>query len=178
MNSAVEPGVEGSEVGRVELSAVEPGVEGSEVGRVELSTVEPCAEGQEEQVVLEYDEGCVGAVVEECVILRTKLGSAIQQALGDSHELTELDRIHKRLKAKKQLGKLSREEIQKHQQLMSHLRSCGCEKRVELRDSIRQRELKHLNRHCELPIGNLEYKRLLAALGYVKKLLRHWEVSF
>lgn len=151
----------------------EPSLEGNE----NQVTSEAGTEKHEAQAILEFndDVGCV----ENQAVLQTKLGSPIQRALGDSQALLQFDRLHHKLKTKRQmLKKLSRDEIQRHQHMMTHLHSCLVDKKKELSELTKQYEHKHFNHHGQLPIDSVEYTSLLRKLGYVKKLLHTWEMPF
>ena len=113
----------------------------------------------------------------EVAELKTKLGKAIQRAVGDSDELKSFDELHRRLKMKKLIGRrLAQCRILQHQQLMSLLQAQILHNISELAFNIKQLEHEHFSYYNSLPIGVTEHTCLAAKLKYVKKLLHKWKI--
>jgi len=96
--------------------------------------------------------------------------------LRDSENLNQFDKLQRRFKVKKQSGKrLSRDEIFEHQRTMAIFHTRVVCTKSHLADQVKQLECESFNTNAELPIGDPEYKHLVAKLGFVKKLLRKWK---
>jgi len=90
----------------------------------------------------------------------------------------QFDKLQQRLKVKKQSGKrLSRDEIFEHQHTIAIFHTCIVCTELHLADQVKQLKREYFNTNAELPIGDPEYKHLVAKLGFVKKLLllRKWK---
>ena len=91
----------------------------------------------------------------EVAQLKTKLGKAIQRAVGDSDEFKSFDELPRRLKMKKLVGRrLAQCEILQHQQLMSLLQAQVLCNKSELSSNIKQLQHEHFSHYNSLPIGD------------------------
>ena len=136
-----------------------------------------CAEDpieEDGQVILnENEDMALDLGNTEVAELKTKLGKAIQHAVGDSDELKSFDELHRRLMVGKRLAQC---EIRQHQQLMSLLQAQVLRNKSELASNIKQLEHEHFSHYNSMPIGDTEHTCLVAKLKYVKKLLHKWEI--
>ena len=109
--------------------------------------------------------------------LKTKLGQAVLKAVGESDKLRQLDELHHRLKLKRKdlKQKSTSSEAHQHQCLLLADQSAVLLKRIELSCLVRECEREHFGTHHELPIDD-DYNKLLKLLGYVKMLLRKWNI--
>ena len=109
--------------------------------------------------------------------LKSKLGQAVLKAVGESDKLRQLDELHHRLKLKRKdlKQKSTSSESHQHQHILSADQSAVLRKKIDLSRMVREREREHFGTHHELPIDD-DYNKLLKLLGYVKMLLRKWNI--
>jgi len=105
--------------------------------------------------------------------LKTKLGQAVLKAVGESDELRQLDELHHRLKLKRKdlKQKPTSCEAYQHQCLLSADQLAVLLKKIELSRMVR--ECERCIMHYPLMMITIS---LLKLLGYVKMLLRKWNI--
>ena len=112
--------------------------------------------------------------------LKTKLATAISKAIGTDVTVRRLDEIRVTLKsAQKQRVRLTKQQIENHDQLMASIQSKVLRRKSELKESIKTYELKFQQQYSRLPSQHDDehYAKLYKDLWYTKWLLITWDVQ-
>jgi len=112
--------------------------------------------------------------------LKTKLATAISKAIGTDVTVRRLDEIRVTLKsAQKQRVRLTKQQIENHDQLMASIQSKVLRRKSELKESIKTYELKFQQQYSRLPSQHDDehYAKLYKDLRYTKWLLTTWDLQ-
>ena len=108
------------------------------------------------------------------------MATAISKAIGTDETVRRLDEIRATLKSLKlKRVRLTKQQIEDHDQLMASIQSKVLRRKSELKESIKDCELKFQQQHSKLPSQHEDehFAKLYKDLRYIKWLLTTWDVQ-
>jgi hypothetical protein len=108
--------------------------------------------------------------------LKSKLATAIKNAIGEDPNLISFDNLHIKLKSVKR--RLTEGEKLAYRQALASLQQTVLQKREEVAEALEAFEQSYYKKHNSLPSKEIvHHTDLCNKLKYIKKLLRSWNIT-